>query len=163
MLKVDTYPASLRPATVDTREAVDKKPMAIIPLYVETKLAVETYQAWPSPTTVETRDAVETKFAVVETTFASVIKLTPMMELTFKTCVLTKKPALIVEAFTINVLMESARMSGKSINPSPVLKVIVLTVILHMVAFVAVNELKIALLAVKSVAMEVEKLEKEEI
>ena len=62
----------------------------------------------------------------------------------------------------MKVLIERARISGKSINPSPVLKVIVLTVILHIVALVAVMELKIALLAVKSVAIDVEKLEKED-
>ncbi len=83
-----------------------------------------------------------------------------MIELTSKTCVLTTLPTLTVLVLMKKVLRDNARMSGKSMNPSPVSKVMVLTVRFDMVALDAKNVLTVTLLELKERLIVVEKVEK---
>ncbi len=84
------------------------------------------------------------------------------MEFTNNCCVLMIEPTLIVLALMKKVLSDRARMSGKSINPSPVSNVIVLTVRFDIVALDANNELIVTLLELNVRPFKVEKLEKDE-
>ncbi len=103
---------------------------------------------------------VETNPRSDDCTLLNVKKPGPTIELTSRTCVLIKYPTLIVLVLIKNVLTEVARISGKSIKPSPVSKVIVLTVKLDMVALEANKVLIVTLLELKEREMDVENVEK---
>jgi hypothetical protein len=130
---VDTYPAVPRPATVEVKFKLDRNPAVWYPVVI--------------PAVVEVKLLVRTK-------------LGPMMELTCKTCVLTTVPTFTLLTLMKKVLRDKARMSGKSMNPSPVSKVMVLTVRFDMVALDAKNVLTVALLELNERLIVVEKVEK---